>query len=57
MAGWSKTRSLASVAAGAVGGVAVYFAMNWQRSKTVSNSWTTNTVVPPEAKWDTNWDQ
>lgn len=53
---------LTSATAGLVGGIAAYMALN--RSKDTPSvmhsalaSWTTNTVVPPEARWNFNWDQ
>lgn len=57
MSGWSKMQKLVAVAVGAAGGVAVYLSVNRQKSTHVLNSWTTNTFVPAEAKWDFNWDQ
>lgn len=55
---WSNVRKLAAVAIGASTGVGTYLYLNRVKdSPIVYNSWTTNTVVPPEAKWDFNWDQ
>lgn len=58
MTAWTNVRKLAAVAIGASTGVGAYLYLNRvKESATVFNSWTTNTVVPPEAKWDFNWDQ
>lgn len=57
MTGWSRLQKLGAVAIGAAGGVAIYLTINRKQSSQVFNSWTTNTVVPLEAKWDFNWDQ
>ena len=57
MPGWSKMQKLAAVAVGAAGGVATYLMVNRTQATSVMNSWTTNTIVSPEAKWDFNWDQ
>lgn len=57
MTGWSRMQKLAAVAVGAAGGVAVFLSINRKETTKVLNSWTTNTVVPPDAKWDFNWDQ
>lgn len=52
---------LTTATAGLVGGVAAYLALNRNQHQfalqNVLTSWTTNTVVPPEARWDYNWDQ
>lgn len=50
-------QKLAAVALGAAGGVAVFLSMNRKETTNVLNSWTTNTFVPENAKWDFNWDQ
>lgn len=62
MSRWTRMHKLTSATAGLVGGIAAYMALN--RSKDTPSvmhsalaSWTTNTVVPPEARWNFNWDQ
>lgn len=57
MPGWTKVQKLAAVAVGAAGGVGIYLSLNRKQTTTVSNAWTTNTIVSPAAKWDYNWDQ
>jgi len=56
MGTWSRVQRLAAVAVGVSTGVGVYLYLNRSKANPVYNSWTTNTVVPPEAKWDFNWD-
>lgn len=57
MSYWSKVRKLTAVAVGCGTGIGVYLYLNRSRETLVNNSWTTNTIVSPEAKWDFNWDQ
>lgn len=57
MSYWSKLQRLTAIAVGCGGGVAVYLYLNRRNQTAVYTSWTTNTVVPPEAKWNFNWDQ
>lgn len=57
MSYWSKVRSLTGIAIGSGVGVGIYLYLNRSHETLVSNSWTTNTIVSPEAKWDFNWDQ
>lgn len=57
MTGLSKLQKLGAIVVGAAGGVAIYLTINRKQSTKVFNSWTTNTVIPIEAKWDFNWDQ
>lgn len=57
MSYWSKLQRLTAVAVGCGTGIGVYLYLNRSREGLVYSSWTTNTVVPPEAKWDFNWDQ
>lgn len=57
MAAWTNLQKVAATAIGAAGGIAVFLYSNRKDTHTVLNSWTTNTFVPPEAKWDFNWDQ
>lgn len=55
---WSNVRKFTAIAVGTTTGVGIYLYLNRiKESPIVFNSWTTNTVVPPEAKWDFNWDQ
>lgn len=53
----SKLRAFTAVAVGSGAGVGVYLYFYRGDKTNVYNSWTTNTVVPPAAKWDFNWDQ
>lgn len=53
----STLRKFTAVAVGSGVGVSIYLYSNRANQALVHNSWTTNTVVPPEAKWDFNWDQ
>ncbi|KAJ6634921.1 Serine/threonine-protein phosphatase Pgam5, mitochondrial [Pseudolycoriella hygida] len=52
----SRIQKLVAIAVGGAGGVAVYLYTAKRDNASVYNSWTTNTVVPDEAKWDFNWD-
>ncbi|KAG4066117.1 hypothetical protein HA402_010319 [Bradysia odoriphaga] len=57
MTNWARIQKLAALAVGGAGGVAIYlYAVKREQSPFVENSWTTNVVVPDEAKWDFNWD-
>ncbi|XP_055310953.1 serine/threonine-protein phosphatase Pgam5, mitochondrial isoform X2 [Sitodiplosis mosellana] len=56
MSYWSKLRNFTAIAVGCGTGIGVYLYLNRNREALVYTSWTTNTVVPPEAKWDFNWD-
>lgn len=57
MTTWSRIQKLAAIAVGAGGGVAIYLYTAKKENASVYNSWTTNVVVPDDAKWDFNWDQ
>lgn len=57
MGTWSRIQRLTAVAFGASVGVGAYMYLNRSQKTNVFNSWTTNTVVSPNAKWDFNWDQ
>lgn len=57
MSYWSKFQRLTAIAVGCGTGVGVYLYLHRNNESTVYNSWTTNTIVPPGAKWDFNWDQ
>lgn len=57
MSYWSKLRNFTAITVGGGIGVGLYLYLNRSRDALVHASWTTNTVVPPEAKWDFNWDQ
>lgn len=57
MSSWMKLQRLTAVAIGASTGVVGYLYFNRHKDVPVFNSWTTNTTVRPEAKWDFNWDQ
>lgn len=57
MHSWSKLQKIAALTVGSSFGVAGYLYLRKNRETFVFNSWTTNTVVRPEAKWDFNWDQ
>lgn len=57
MSYWSKLQRLTAIAVGCAGGVGIYLYLNRSNQTLVHTSWTTNTVVPPEAKWNFNWDQ
>lgn len=57
MSVWSRLQRLTAIAVGASSGVGIYLYLNRSQDTPVLNSWTTNTVVPPEAKWNFNWDQ
>lgn len=57
MSYWSKLQRLTAVAVGCGTGVGAYLYFQRSDGAIVYNSWTTNTIVPLEAKWDFNWDQ
>lgn len=57
MSYWSKVQRLTAVAMGCGTGVGAYLYFQRSDGAIVHNSWTTNTIVPSEAKWDFNWDQ
>lgn len=57
MSNWNRLQRLTAVIVGSGTGVGVYLYLNRSKQLPVFASWTTNTVVPPEAKWDFNWDQ
>lgn len=64
MSAWSSSRKFALFTAGALSGLAGYYALNKSdrvekilETKKVFNSWTTNYTPSPFAKWDENWDQ
>lgn len=56
MSYWSKLQQFTAVALGSCTGVGLYLHLHKHQKTAVFNSWTTNTVVSPEAKWDANWD-
>lgn len=56
MGSLSRLQKLSGIGLGISGGLAVYFYTK-NKDQTVLNSWTTNTIVSPAAKWDPNWDQ
>lgn len=57
MTAWSRIQKLVAIAVGATGGVAIYLYTAKKENVPVLNSWTTNVVVPKDAKWNFNWDQ
>lgn len=59
MSRWLQMRNVGTATAGLVGGFAVYLSLHKKDFfiHNVFTSWTTNTIVPPEARWDYNWDQ
>lgn len=57
MTNWSRIQKLAAIAVGGAGGVAIYLYTAKKENAPVYNSWTTNAIVPNDAKWDFNWDQ
>lgn len=57
MTNWSRIQKLAAIAVGGAGGVAIYLYTAQRDNTPVYTSWTTNVVVPNDAKWDFNWDQ
>lgn len=57
MSYWSKLQRLTAIAVGCGTGVGAYLYLIRRNETFAYTSWTTNTVVPPEAKWDFNWDQ
>lgn len=52
----SRMQKITAIGIGVGGGIAVYI-YNKNKEQKVLNSWTTNTVLSPGAKWDYNWDQ
>lgn len=57
MSYWSKLQRLTAVAVGCGAGIGIYLYVNRHHDSLAYTSWTSNTVVPPEAKWNFNWDQ
>lgn len=53
----SKLQRLTAIAVGCGTGVGCYLYLNRKNEAVAYTSWTTNTIVSPEAKWDFNWDQ
>lgn len=57
MNSWPRVQKLAAVVVGSSIGVAGYLYLRKDRENFVFSSWTSNTIVRPEVKWDFNWDQ
>lgn len=57
MTPWTNLQKMAAIAIGSGTGIGIFLYTNRKDTTTVFNSWTTNTIVPAEAKWDFNWDQ
>lgn len=57
MSNWNRLQRLTAVVVGSGAGIGIYLYLNRTKQAPVHTSWTTNTVVSPEAKWDFNWDQ
>lgn len=57
MGSLNRWQRFTAVFVGAAAGTGVYLYLKRSKETPVFTSWTTNTIVPKESKWDFNWDQ